>query len=243
MRKEYLKIRDDVPKQTYKVYKHTFPNGKVYIGITFRDVKKRWGNGNNYKNNRYIDNAIKKYGWDNIKHEVLFDGLSKEDAEKKEIELIQHYKSNNQEYGYNITNGGKHIGMFSLQTKEKMRQAQLGKKMSNETKNKIRVAEQGKKLSLETIEKIKATKKKNGVSQLVKEKSSINGKKCWKLNVVNAWEKRRKAVKQISKDGLFIKEWKSMTDASKELDINVVDICYCCKGKLKTAGGYIWNYA
>jgi hypothetical protein len=37
-------------------------------------------------------NAIKKYGWENIKHEVLFEGLTKQEADKKEIELITYYK-------------------------------------------------------------------------------------------------------------------------------------------------------
>lgn len=29
----------------YSVYKHTAPNGKVYIGITGKDPEKRWLNG------------------------------------------------------------------------------------------------------------------------------------------------------------------------------------------------------
>ena len=33
----------------YYVYKHTFPNNKVYIGITCRTLEERWGkNGNGY---------------------------------------------------------------------------------------------------------------------------------------------------------------------------------------------------
>lgn len=29
----------------YSVYKHTFPNGKVYIGMTGQEPEKRWANG------------------------------------------------------------------------------------------------------------------------------------------------------------------------------------------------------
>ena len=29
--------------QNYYVYRHTSPSGKIYIGITFRNPKVRWG--------------------------------------------------------------------------------------------------------------------------------------------------------------------------------------------------------
>ena len=61
----------------YIVYKHTCPNGKVYIGITSREAKLRWNCGNGYNNNKHFKSAIVKYGWNNIKHEILFDGLTK----------------------------------------------------------------------------------------------------------------------------------------------------------------------
>lgn len=60
----------------YKVYMHTLPNGKKYVGITKRNVNERWKNGNGYKNNCRFYNAIRKYGWDNITHEILFDNLT-----------------------------------------------------------------------------------------------------------------------------------------------------------------------
>ena len=43
------------------VYKHEFPNGKVYIGVTNddNDGNKRWLNGNGYSDNTMMNNAIK----------------------------------------------------------------------------------------------------------------------------------------------------------------------------------------
>lgn len=91
----------------YCVYKHTTPSNKVYIGITCKEPSVRWGrNGEGYKNNGYFFNAILKYGWDNIKHEILCEGLSKEEAERVEIRLIAEYKSNQREFGYNHAVGG-----------------------------------------------------------------------------------------------------------------------------------------
>lgn len=93
-------------KTPYVVYIHIFPNNKVYVGITSIGVKNRWHNGKGYKDNPYLNNAINKYGWNNIKHKILFKGLTREEASNKEIELIKQYKSTNKEYGYNICYGG-----------------------------------------------------------------------------------------------------------------------------------------
>ena len=112
----------------YTVYRHIAPNDKVYIGITSRDVERRWQGGRNYKSSPHFDNAIKKYGWDNIKHEILFEGLTREDAEKKEIELIARYKSNNPLYGYNIEKGGNAQGKTSDETRSKISKALKGRK-------------------------------------------------------------------------------------------------------------------
>lgn len=93
-------------ERIWKVYMHTSPSNKRYIGITKRKVNKRWQNGNGYKHNTYFTNAIKKHGWNNFRHEILFENLSEKEAKDKEIELIKKYNSNNREYGYNITEGG-----------------------------------------------------------------------------------------------------------------------------------------
>ena len=74
-------------ENTYCVYKHTcIKNGKIYIGITKTSPKRRWINGSGYKHNEYFYRAIKKYGWNKgFVHEILFEKLSKDEAEKKAI--------------------------------------------------------------------------------------------------------------------------------------------------------------
>ena len=88
------------------LYMHTCPNGKVYIGITSKSPKDRWRNGRGYETNVLFNRAIIKYGWDNIEHDVLLDGLTKAQAEHYEIEFIKELESNNPAYGYNISSGG-----------------------------------------------------------------------------------------------------------------------------------------
>lgn len=90
----------------YTVYKHTSPVGKVYIGITKMNPVRRQANGLGYKNCTHFFNAILKYGWDNIRHEILYTGLNQEEAECIEKELIGEYHSNNPDFGYNIQLGG-----------------------------------------------------------------------------------------------------------------------------------------
>lgn len=88
------------------VYIHTCPNNKKYIGIT-KDTKRRWGSmGQEYHSCKSFYYAIRKYGWINIKHDILHNNLSKEEAEQLEIECIKKYKTTNLQYGYNMTSGG-----------------------------------------------------------------------------------------------------------------------------------------
>lgn len=90
----------DLPNN--KVYLHTFPNGKVYVGIT-KNTELRWDNGEGYIDNPPMYEDIVKYGWDNIKHEVIADGLLRNAAIKLETQYIFMYDSTNPIRGYNRT--------------------------------------------------------------------------------------------------------------------------------------------
>jgi hypothetical protein len=52
-----------------------------------------------------------------------------------------------------------------------------------------------------------------------------------------------KPIVQMSKEGEFIKEWRSATDAAKFLKGERTSIVICLKGRTKTALGYKWRYA
>jgi len=89
----------------YKLYCFTnIINGKQYIGITKQDIQKRWRNGKGYKKPTRIGGAIRKYGWDNFKKEVLFDNLTQEQAIQLEKEYIAKLDTINN--GYNVQEGG-----------------------------------------------------------------------------------------------------------------------------------------
>lgn len=90
------------------VYIHTvIQNGKKYVGQCKGDPKERWGsNGHRYKG-LYFYSAITRYGWNNIKHDIVATDLTQEEADKLERELIKKFKTNNKKFGYNIALGGK----------------------------------------------------------------------------------------------------------------------------------------
>lgn len=110
----------------YCVYKHEAPNGKIYIGITSNKPEIRWNNGKGYKSCRLFYNAIIKYGWDNITHDILFKNLTKTEAEQKEQELIKYFNSNNRKYGYNLMSGGHSSSRHSIETRQKMSESHSG---------------------------------------------------------------------------------------------------------------------
>ena len=78
----------------WSVYKHTLPDGKVYVGITSLPPEERWENGFGYKDQRRFFRHIVRVGWDNISHEIVAEGLTEKTARLLERELIQEAKKN-----------------------------------------------------------------------------------------------------------------------------------------------------
>ena len=90
----------------YTVYVHISPSGKRYYGLTCQQVKKRWLNGMGYIKNEHFYRAIQKYGWDAFKHEIVAEGLTREEACALEESLIAEHHTQDYRFGYNISAGG-----------------------------------------------------------------------------------------------------------------------------------------
>ena len=181
----------------YTVYQHKNKiNGKVYIGITSQKPEQRWGSqGCNYKSSPHFYSAIQKYGWDNFEHNILFTDLTKEQACLKEQELIKEYNSTNREFGYNSTSGGD-IFTMNEETKQKMSQAMIGNQnglghpCSEEKKEKISNAQKGRKFTEEHKQKLSEAAKNRHVpcseekKQILKEKSHKKSVYCEELDKI-----------------------------------------------------------
>lgn len=201
--------------ENYTIYKHTSPSGKVYIGQTKRDVEKRWNNGNGYATSPHFNRAIKKYGWNNIQHEIIATGLTKKEANWLEQYLISYYHSNEGQYGYNLTRGG---------------DGSNGRLITEEERARLSEAHKGHKASEETKQKMSEAQKKF---------YAANPEAYKKRHV-----KRKKiAVDMLDMDGNYIKTFKSAKDAAQEINTYPTNITKCCKGKKGSHHNYKWRYA
>lgn len=89
------------PKK-YKVYEHVNKvNGKRYIGQTGLCLSDRFQGGKGYSNQERFYNDILKYGWKHFEHNLIKDGLTKEESKKLERDLITKYETWNPDKGYN----------------------------------------------------------------------------------------------------------------------------------------------
>lgn len=231
----------------YTVYKHTAPNGKVYIGITGQKPEYRWSNGNHYKQNKHFYRAIVKYGWENFKHEIVKDGLEKEEACDLEIELIAKYDATNPHKGYNNSTGGeagatgRHISEetrrkisesnkgkpspkkgthLSAETRLKISKANKGRHISEETKRKLVESHKGHKLSAETRMKLSISRKgKKPSAECIRK--SIEAHKGKHVDM----ETRMKISKKLKGRPLSAETRKKMSEARKGRKISERMIC------------------
>ena len=201
------------------IYKHTFPNGAVYIGKTDMNPEDRWLNGWGYKNCPLMFNAIIKYGWDNVKHEILYDNLTKEEAAEIEIAQITLH-SELCTMTYNI----QHIPpQYLAQENAHYIDTTVSQSIPQTTTHKENKSTTNPSIISYKQYIIPLTEKPEGV--------------------------RTCAINVYTKDGEFIATYPSAKIAAQEMGVNHGDIISCCKGKKSDGQpryqvkGFIFRYA
>jgi hypothetical protein len=83
------------------IYKITYPNGKIYIGKDLTDTLNYFGSANSKLIEKDFTREQRKEF--RIIKEILFesDNLTDQEINKKEVELILKFQSNNPAIGYN----------------------------------------------------------------------------------------------------------------------------------------------
>lgn len=245
--------------EEYTVYKHTSPSGKVYIGITRRKPEYRWWNGNGYRNHKHFFNAILKYGWENITHEILLTGLTKEQAEAEEKRLISEYNATDPQYGYNKTYGGETGVKHTSETKEKISK-KLAEYYSTE-ENKKAAAERmlGKKHSEKTKQKMSESHKAMMTEEYRQKLSeSKTGKNVPNYKPHQQTEETKRKISETKKGKHFGGNgkkpkpvlcvetgivYKNAMTAQDETGTGFGNIYRVCNQGYGTANGYHWEYA
>jgi len=202
-------------------------NNLSYVGQTIRTFKDRWTDHLTGKQD--IDIAIKDHKPENFDF-IFEENIPEEFLDLIEISMIQSCDSFGIN-GYNRTTGGSSHKHISEDSKKKMSESKKGENHPM----------WGKHQSLQTIKKRSNAMKgnKNGIGN----KGKIRKKRAFRNLTQEHIEKISKSILQFTKDGHFIREWKSGTQVQKELRINKTHIGSVCKDKRKSAGGFIWKYA
>lgn len=235
-------------EKMYCVYKHTSPSGKSYIGMTCKQPPElRWSNGNGYKRHHpHFWNAICKYGWDNFTHEILFNGLTRQQACDKEKEMIAMYNTTNPYKGYNITQGGdgKMGYVMSEETKRKISESHMGRFTGENNPNYGNHKLAGENNPFYGQTHTDDTKRK--LSELATGRpSSMKGRHFSGTaldNIRYAQKTKRKPVLQFNLLGEFLSRFESAGDAAIVVNGDRNVISACCRRTIGTAYDYIWVY-
>jgi len=226
-------------------------NGKMYVGSAV-DIKNRWSRHKsdlrkNKHHSRYLQRSWNKYSEEQFEFTIIEEVKDVSELLEREQYWLDYYKSYDYKIGYN-----------SYPTAG----SPLGAKHSRETILKSKHTIPVLQIDLEG-NVIKEWYGAREASNVLKIKQDCIWNCChyhrktykgyiWIFKTeyeqgfdLNYYENLTKPI-QINQYGLnneFIKTWSGSYGASKELDIDNSSITKCCKGKYKTAGGYIWSYA
>ncbi len=196
------------------VYKITNPAGAIYIGSTIDFKDRTWiYRAGKCKNQTKLYESIQKYGWEQHKAEIIWEGNESE-MHKMERLYGEEYSVLDKEKGLNAMLPGydNKKGKVSQETIDKfIERSPIGIPLSRETKEKMSKNSKRHAPSIETLRK----------SVL------INGRK----------------IVQLDKSGNFIKEFANASVAAKEIGVGRTSIKNNLTGGSPSAGGFVWKYA
>lgn len=253
------------------IYKLTAPNGKCYIGQSI-ELKRRMSRyrAKACKQQRHLYNALKKHGWKNFTVEFLWRTKHPERYSNLnvlldilEIAYIKHFDSIAK--GYNLQSGGSN-GRQSEETKQLLREANLGKTQSKETKLKISLSHR-KPIDQYTLEgefvkrwgsTAEATMKISGttsgtISTAIGDgdRARTSGGFQWRraegkplssIPGIKHSIKSKRPVVQYSLAGDRLKTWGSVAEAAKALELKRNSIDRVCQKERKSTGGFQWRF-
>ena len=217
-------------------------NGKCYVGQTIHLANRfRYYRHSLRKKIKptYIENAVLKYGWDSFEQHIFSD-LPSDLIDVFEVAMIARLKTQ-KPGGYNLEGGGNKLKKHHPESLQKRSEAMSGSKhplfgthLSEKQRRYLSDFWKGKVFSRETRAKISLACKGRPKSEAHRAACRIAklGKNMGKDNP------KARAIKCLDTGEIFL----SMADACRKYGLRSGHLTYCCKGKLKTHGGYHWAY-
>ncbi len=149
-----------IPTQLYRL---TSPSGKQYVGVTKQDIETRI-TGHIQCRKTVISKALRKYGRDSFKKEILVVGPEDYiyNLEQRVIEISETKVPK----GYNLKDGGQG-GRHSEESKQKMSEIRVGIIFSEEHKRNISKVKTGLKVSKDTRQKMSESQKRRRENESV----------------------------------------------------------------------------
>lgn len=251
------------------IYKYTSPSGKVYIGQTTNETRRKrefLDIETSYAGDK-INKAREKYGPENFTYEII-STISADTIEDlcnlldfSEQYYIEKYDSCNT--GYNLLEGGSSFRNWK-KTQEQVKKQRLSLieyYKTHENPNAKKVLQYS--LEGEFIKEWNsASEAETSLGYMSGNVSNVCrglGKSAmgymWKYKEGNeipssidscsakGTPHKHTGLLQLDLEGNLIKEWKSNKEAAQALNIKSISaISEVCRGKRKTAGGFVWRY-
>jgi group I intron endonuclease len=227
------------------IYKITNPKGRIYIGQSIDlEARQKIYARKGCKNQVRLYASLVKYGFSEHIFEVI-EECSVEDLNIRERHWQDFYNVLS-EKGLNckVTSTGDKTGCYSQESRNKSSTSlKAFWKTPRGVEIRLQIAE-----TLRLYNMTEEGKKSREKSAANRDEASRIRNTDFTAKVLNTdyrsiADKNKKAINQYTKEEEFIREWTSGKDASEELKIDKGNISACLRGKVKSAGGFIWKYS
>jgi group I intron endonuclease len=228
-----LKSKKEIISGVYMI--KNIVNGYIYIGSAI-DIRQRWAlHKYSLRRNtsmKILQEAWNQYGEQNFEFFIIQQTINDEtiigETEQYYIDMLEPYKKN---IGYNKN---KTVTRTIKRKNRIVYQYGLNGEFIKEWKS---ISEAGREV------KIKAS----GIYKSCNNYGITAAAFFWRFEKTNNLSQEEilsnklTPILQYSLDGIFINEWKSVTEAAMKLNISLKTLFHVCAGRSKTAGGFIWR--
>jgi group I intron endonuclease len=200
-----------------------YRKGKIGFARRFDIHKSRLKLGNHHS--KRLQLICNKFGVEGLKMQIIeiCDHSIRKEREQYYLNILNPL-FNSATSAFDLT-GYKHQEDALL----KMSLAKTGVKLTTTARNKISAALKGKTpKNFKTLQSPESRMKRS---------KSLKGRKLSEKNLLSI----RTPVRQYTKEGLFIREYKSIREASINSKTDPTSISRASSGKWKSAGGFVWE--